>query len=160
MIRILFQPGLPCRPHLHLHTHSGSPRQCLPHLPRGTRKSLVRQPPRKPRRQHWKGSADRLSRTNLHLVCFRSSRRSAPPAVVRRSNYGADERERASSFAMIVTTHRGALPDRSSFTDRTRPKIVDPLTFSAVGNPLYWARRQRRASLESLISNVCTEHLD
>lgn len=63
--------------------------------------------------------------------------------TVRQADYIADERERASPFAMIVTIHRGALPDRSSLTDRTRPKTVDPLSFSAVGSPLYWARRQR-----------------
>jgi hypothetical protein len=56
---------------------------------------------------------------------------------------------------MIVTIHLGAPADRSSLTDRTTPKIVDPLKVSAVGCPLYWARRQRCASTESLVSTVC-----
>jgi hypothetical protein len=44
-------------------------------------------------------------------------------------------------------------------TDWTRPKIVDPHKFSAVGCPLYCARRQRCASMELLVSTVCTGHL-
>jgi hypothetical protein len=60
---------------------------------------------------------------------------------------------------MTVTIHRGAPPDRSSLTDRTRPKNVDPLKVSAVGYPLYWARRQRCASTESVVSIFCTAHL-
>ena len=77
----------------------------------------------------------------------------------RQTNYFVDERERASSFGMIVTIHRGAPPDRSSLTDRTKPKSFDPLKVSAFGCPLYWARRQRCASMESLVSTVCTGHL-
>jgi hypothetical protein len=43
--------------------------------------------------------------------------RSSAVVIVRRTNYIVDERERASSFGMIVTIHRGAPPDRSSLTD-------------------------------------------
>ena len=100
-----------------------------------------------------------LSNRQIRLADIWADRSSAV-VIVRRANYIVEERERASPFGMIVTIHRGALPDRSSLTDRTRPKTVDPLSFSAVVSPLYWARRQRWASLESLVSTVCTGHLD
>jgi hypothetical protein len=58
-------------------------------------------------------------------------------AIVRQTNYITDGRTRASPFGMIVTIHRGAPPDRSSLTDRTSPKNVDPHKFSAAGRPLY-----------------------
>jgi hypothetical protein len=60
---------------------------------------------------------------------------------------------------MIVTIHRGGLLDGSSLTDRTTPKIVDPFKVSAAACPLYWARRQRWASMELLVSTVCTTRL-
>src|SRR5713226_2190918 len=56
----------------------------------------------------------------------------------------------------IVTIHRCGLRDRSSWTDRTMPKNFDPFKLSSAVRPLYWARRQRWASAELLVSTVCT----
>ena len=36
------------------------------------------------------------------------------------------------------------------------PKIFDPFKLSSTARPLYWARRQRRASTELVVSTVCT----
>jgi hypothetical protein len=36
------------------------------------------------------------------------------------------------------------------------PKIFDPFKLSSAVRPLYWARRQRRASTELSVSTVCT----
>jgi hypothetical protein len=46
--------------------------------------------------------------------------------------------------------------NRSSWTDRTMPKIFDPFKLSSAVRPQYWARRQRRASTELVVSTVCT----
>jgi len=61
-----------------------------------------------------------------------------------------------STVGTIVTIHRCGLRDRSSWTDRTMPKIFDPFKLSSAVRPLYWARRQRWASAELLVSTVCT----
>jgi hypothetical protein len=60
-----------------------------------------------------------------------------------------------STVGTIVTIHRCGLRDRSSWTDRTMPKIFDPFKLSSAARPLYWARRQRWASTELLVSTVC-----
>ncbi len=36
------------------------------------------------------------------------------------------------------------------------PKIFEPFKLSSAVRPLYWARRQRRASTELFVSTVCT----
>ena len=36
------------------------------------------------------------------------------------------------------------------------PKNLDPFKLSSAVRPLYWARRQRRASTELVVSTVCT----
>jgi hypothetical protein len=61
-----------------------------------------------------------------------------------------------STVGTIVTIHRGGMLYRSSWTDRTMPKNLDPFKLSSVARPLYWAWRQRRASTELLVSTVCT----
>jgi hypothetical protein len=61
-----------------------------------------------------------------------------------------------STVGTIVTIHRCELRDRSSWTDRTMPKNLDPFKLSSAVRPLYWARRQRWASTELLVSTVCT----
>ena len=61
-----------------------------------------------------------------------------------------------STFGTIVTIHRRGMLDRSSWTDRTMPKIFDPFKLSSTIRPLYWAQRQRRASTELVVSTVCT----
>jgi hypothetical protein len=55
-----------------------------------------------------------------------------------------------------VTIHRWGLQDRSSWTDRTMPKTLDPFKLSSTARPLYWARRQRVASRKLFVSTVCT----
>src|ERR1700692_37120 len=62
-------------------------------------------------------------------------------------------------FEMMVTAHRGVGPVLSSMTDRTRPRTVTPPTCRVAGIPLNWAKRQRRASVSSAVSIVCTAHL-
>ena len=61
-----------------------------------------------------------------------------------------------STAGTIVTIHRCGLRDRSSWTDRTMPKNLDPFKLSSAARPLYWARRQRVASRKLLVSIVCT----
>jgi hypothetical protein len=61
-----------------------------------------------------------------------------------------------STVGTIVTIHRCGLWDRSSWTDRTMPKNLDPFKLSSAVRPLYWAQRQRRASTELLVSTLCT----
>jgi hypothetical protein len=56
---------------------------------------------------------------------------------------------------MIVTIHRIGLEERSSWTDRTTPKNLEPFKLSSAARPLYWARRQRVASRKLLVSIVC-----
>ena len=48
------------------------------------------------------------------------------------------------------------MQDRSSWTDRTMPKNLEPFKLSSAGRPRYWALRQRRASTELVVSTVCT----
>jgi hypothetical protein len=57
---------------------------------------------------------------------------------------------------MIVTIHRCGKQDRSSWTDRTTPKNLEPFTLSSAGRPRYCALRQRLASTELVVSIVCT----
>ena len=61
-----------------------------------------------------------------------------------------------STVGTIVTIHRCGLRDRSSWTDRTMPKNLDPFKLSSAARPPYWARRQRVASRKLLVSTVCT----
>jgi len=61
-----------------------------------------------------------------------------------------------STIGTTVTIHCGGLLDRSSWTDRTMPKNLEPLRLSPAGCPRYWAKRQRRASTAFVISTVCT----
>jgi hypothetical protein len=60
---------------------------------------------------------------------------------------------------MMVTAHRGVGLFFSSITDRTQPRTVTPPTCSVAGIPLNWAKRQRRASVNSAVSIVRTAHL-
>jgi hypothetical protein len=61
-----------------------------------------------------------------------------------------------STVGTIVTIHRLALQDRSSWTERTMPKNPEPFKLTCAACPLYWARRQRAASRKLLVSTVCT----
>jgi hypothetical protein len=61
-----------------------------------------------------------------------------------------------STVGTIVTIHRCGQLDRSSWTDRTMPKNLDPFKLSSAARPLYWARRQRVASRKLVVSTVCT----
>ena len=61
-----------------------------------------------------------------------------------------------STVGTIVIIHRCGLQDRSSWTDLTMPKNLEPFKLSPTGRPLYWARRQRVASRKLLVSTVCT----
>jgi len=61
-----------------------------------------------------------------------------------------------STVGTIVIIHRCEPRDRSSWTDRTMPKNIDPFKLSSAGRPRYWARRQRVASRKLLVSTVCT----
>jgi hypothetical protein len=56
----------------------------------------------------------------------------------------------------IVTIHRIGLEDRSSWTDRTMPKNLEPFKLSSAGRPRYWTLRQRLASAELVVSTDCT----
>jgi hypothetical protein len=44
-----------------------------------------------------------------------------------------------STVGTIATIHRRGLRDRSSWTDRTMPKNLDPFKLSSAARPLYWA---------------------
>ena len=70
----------------------------------------------------------------------------------RSANYTANQRD----VGTIVTIHRRGMPDRSSWTDRTVPKNLDPFKVNSTARPIYWARRQRVASRKLLVSTVCT----
>ena len=72
----------------------------------------------------------------------------APPSQPTRGGF--------STIGTIVTIHRCGMLNRSSWTDRTMPKIFDPFKLSSAVRPQYWARRQRRASTELVVSTVCT----
>jgi hypothetical protein len=61
-----------------------------------------------------------------------------------------------STVGTIVMIHRCGRLDRSSWTDRTMPKNLDPFKISSAARPLYWARRQRAVSRKLLVSTVCT----
>jgi hypothetical protein len=61
-----------------------------------------------------------------------------------------------STVGTIVTIHRCGLRDRSSRTDRTMPKNLDPFKLSSAARPLYWTRRQSVASRRLVVSTVCT----
>jgi hypothetical protein len=60
------------------------------------------------------------------------------------------------TFGTIVTIHRFGLLDRTSWTDRTMPKNLEPFKLISAGCPRYWALRQRRASTGLVVSTVCT----
>src|SRR4029077_17147569 len=60
-----------------------------------------------------------------------------------------------STVGTIVTIHRCGMLNRSSWTDRTKPKNLDPFKPNSFARPQYWARRQRRASTELVVSTVC-----
>src|SRR5207248_11239305 len=53
--------------------------------------------------------------------------------------YRQPTREGFSTVGTIVTIHRCGLRDRSSWTDRTKPKNLDPFKLSSAARPLYWA---------------------
>src|SRR5882724_7469829 len=69
-----------------------------------------------------------------------------------RELYRQPTRGRFCTVGTIVIIHRCGLRDRSSWTDRTMPKNLDPFKLSSVARPLYWARRQRLASTELVVS--------
>src|SRR5258708_17969024 len=60
-----------------------------------------------------------------------------------------------STVGTIVTIHRCGMLNRSSWADRTMPKNLDPFKIHTAARPQYWARRQRRASTELVVSTVC-----
>jgi hypothetical protein len=57
-----------------------------------------------------------------------------------------------------VTTQRVGSLDLTSITERTIPVTRNPFKITVAFWPRYWAQRQRRASIRSVISKVCMHH--
>jgi len=91
-----------------------------------------------------------------HLpALFTLARGQQRPYQRERKLYRQPTRGGFSTVGTIVTIHRCGLRDRSSWTDRTMPKNLDPFKLSSATRPLYRARRQRVASRKLLVSTVC-----
>jgi hypothetical protein len=58
-------------------------------------------------------------------------------------------------FASTVTIQRLSEPSPCSFTERTIPVTVDPISVNVASRPRYWAKRARLASVGSVVSMVC-----
>jgi hypothetical protein len=56
------------------------------------------------------------------------------------------------------TIQRVGLLDLTSITERTIPVTRNPFNITVAFWPRYWAKRQRRASIRSVISKVCMHH--
>src|SRR5258708_22826629 len=56
------------------------------------------------------------------------------------------------------TIQRIGLLDLTSITERTIPVTGNPFNITVAFWPRYWAQRQRRASIRSVISIVCMHH--
>jgi len=100
------------------------------------------------------------SARQLDLVCDRDSQLTSIAffefQIYGRELYRQPTRGRFCTVGTIVIIHRCGLRDRSSWTDRTMPKNLDPFKLSSAARPLYWARRQRVASRKLFVSTVCT----
>jgi hypothetical protein len=56
------------------------------------------------------------------------------------------------------TIQRAGLLDLTSMTERTIPVTGNPFNMTVAFWPRYWAKRQRRASIGSVISTGCMDH--
>jgi hypothetical protein len=61
-------------------------------------------------------------------------------------------------FGTTETIQRAGLLDLTSMTERTIPVTGNPFNMTVAFWPRYWAKRQRRASIGSVISTACMHH--